>query len=116
MAWTKPGKGGEIQLTDTLKVLVGREDMYAYDFIGKRYDVGNKQGFLEATGNDGELRPVTCCRKTDIESFGKRRGYRNPKQWREHQADYFASRQLDRIESRIAEVGEKYGVNREGQV
>ena len=26
-----------------------KEDMYAYDFIGKRYDVGNKQGFLEAT-------------------------------------------------------------------
>lgn len=42
-------------------------------------------------GNDGELRPVTCCRKTDIESFGKRRGYRTPEQWREHQADYFAS-------------------------
>jgi Zn-dependent peptidase ImmA (M78 family) len=42
-------------------------------------------------GNDDELRPVTCCRKTDIEGFEKRRGYRNPKQWREHQADYFAS-------------------------
>ena len=40
--------------------------------------------------NDG-LRPVTCCRKTDIESFGKGRGYRTAEQWREHQADYFAS-------------------------
>jgi len=46
---TKPGKGGEIQLTDALKELALKEDMYAYDFIGKRYDVGNKQGFLEAT-------------------------------------------------------------------
>lgn len=46
---TKPGKGGEIQLTDALKELAVREDMYAYNFAGKRYDVGNKLGFLEAT-------------------------------------------------------------------
>ena len=46
---TAPGKGGEIQLTDALKVLAQREAMYAYDFIGKRYDIGDKQGFLEAT-------------------------------------------------------------------
>jgi len=46
---TKPGKGGEIQLTDALKVLAEREDMFAYNFEGKRYDVGNKQGFLAAT-------------------------------------------------------------------
>jgi len=45
----QPGKGGEIQLTDALKSLIGQEAMYAYDFIGKRYDVGNKLGFLEAT-------------------------------------------------------------------
>lgn len=44
-----PGKGGEIQLTDSLKNLLEVGSMYAYDFIGKRYDVGNKQGFLEAT-------------------------------------------------------------------
>jgi len=44
-----PGKGGEIQLTDALKSLLGSEAMFAYDFIGKRYDVGNKLGFLEAT-------------------------------------------------------------------
>jgi UTP--glucose-1-phosphate uridylyltransferase len=49
LAETKPGKGGEIQLTDALKVLAMREKMYAYDFIGKRYDVGNRMGFLEAT-------------------------------------------------------------------
>lgn len=46
---TEPGKGGEIQLTDALKELAQKEDMYAYNFFGKRYDVGNKLGFLEAT-------------------------------------------------------------------
>ena len=46
---TEPGKGGEIQLTDALRVLAEKEAMYAYNFEGKRYDVGNKQGFLEAT-------------------------------------------------------------------
>jgi UTP--glucose-1-phosphate uridylyltransferase len=46
---TKPGKGGEIQLTDALKTLIQQEAMYAYNFEGKRYDVGDKLGFLEAT-------------------------------------------------------------------
>lgn len=46
---TKPGKNNEIQLTDALKVLMNNEDIYAYDFSGKRYDVGDKQGFLQAT-------------------------------------------------------------------
>ncbi|MBV1817946.1 UTP--glucose-1-phosphate uridylyltransferase GalU [Clostridium cochlearium] len=46
---TKPGKGGEIQLTDALKELAQREAMYAYNFQGIRYDVGDKQGFLQAT-------------------------------------------------------------------
>ncbi|AOT72886.1 UTP--glucose-1-phosphate uridylyltransferase GalU [Geosporobacter ferrireducens] len=46
---TEPGNGGEIQLTDALKVLAEREAMYAYNFEGRRYDVGHKQGFLEAT-------------------------------------------------------------------
>jgi UTP--glucose-1-phosphate uridylyltransferase len=46
---TKPGKDGEIQLTDALKELAQREAMYAYTFKGRRYDVGDKQGFLEAT-------------------------------------------------------------------
>ena len=45
---TDPGRGGEIQLTDALKVLARQQDMYAYDFIGRRYDVGDKQGYLEA--------------------------------------------------------------------
>ena len=46
---TKPGKNGEIQLTDALEILSNWEAMYAYVFEGKRYDVGNKLGFLEAT-------------------------------------------------------------------
>jgi UTP--glucose-1-phosphate uridylyltransferase len=46
---TPPGSGGEIQLTDGLKELARIQDMYAYTFEGKRYDVGNKLGFLEAT-------------------------------------------------------------------
>lgn len=46
---TKPGKGGEIQLTDALRVMAKRENVYAYNFTGKRYDVGDKLGFLKAT-------------------------------------------------------------------
>jgi UTP--glucose-1-phosphate uridylyltransferase len=46
---TVPGKGGEIQLTDALRVLIQSEAMYAYNFEGRRYDVGDKLGFLEAT-------------------------------------------------------------------
>lgn len=46
---TKPGRGNEIQLTDALKVLAKEQTMYAYNFAGRRYDVGDKQGFLEAT-------------------------------------------------------------------
>ena len=46
---TKPGKGGEIQLTDVLLTLMEEEAMYGYDFEGIRYDVGDKLGFLKAT-------------------------------------------------------------------
>jgi UTP--glucose-1-phosphate uridylyltransferase len=49
LAETKPGAGGEIQLTDALKELARRKSMYAYHFEGKRYDVGDKLGYLEAT-------------------------------------------------------------------
>ena len=45
----EPGKGGEIQLTDALKTLGQQEAIYAYNFEGRRYDVGDKLGFLEAT-------------------------------------------------------------------
>ncbi len=46
---TKKGVGGEIQLTDGLKELCNIENVYAYTFEGRRYDVGSKIGFLEAT-------------------------------------------------------------------
>ena len=46
---TAPGKGGEIQLTDALQTLIDNEAMYAYNFEGRRYDVGDKLGFLQAT-------------------------------------------------------------------
>ncbi|WP_027397688.1 UTP--glucose-1-phosphate uridylyltransferase GalU [Anaerovibrio lipolyticus] len=46
---TPPGKGGEVQLTDALKVLAKNEPVWAFNFEGKRYDVGDKLGFLKAT-------------------------------------------------------------------
>lgn len=45
----KPGKGGEIQLTDAIDVLMQEEEIYAYDFEGKRYDIGDKFGYVKAT-------------------------------------------------------------------
>lgn len=53
----KPGKGGEIQLTDALKTLGEHEAIYAYNFEGRRYDVGDKLGFLEATVDFALKRP-----------------------------------------------------------
>lgn len=46
---TAPGKDGEIQLTDALKVLAKEDAVYAYNFAGQRYDLGDKLGFLKAT-------------------------------------------------------------------
>lgn len=43
------GAGGEIQLTDAIQKLNQSESVYAYDFHGKRYDVGEKLGFLRTT-------------------------------------------------------------------
>ena len=43
------GAGGEIQLTDAIKRLLDRQAVYAYDFEEKRYDVGDKFGFIKAT-------------------------------------------------------------------
>ena len=42
------GAGGEIQLTDALRRMAKDEAMYVYDFKGHRYDVGTKEGFLQA--------------------------------------------------------------------
>ena len=46
---TSVGAGGEIQLTDAMKVLATTKGMVGVDFIGKRYDMGNKLGILQAT-------------------------------------------------------------------
>jgi UTP--glucose-1-phosphate uridylyltransferase len=45
---TTPGINGEIQLTDALKSLLELEPIFAYVFNGKRYDIGDKLGFLKA--------------------------------------------------------------------
>ena len=45
----QPGRDGEIQLTDALKALLKKQAIYGYLFEGKRYDAGDKLGFLEAT-------------------------------------------------------------------
>ncbi len=46
---TRPGAGGEIQLTDGIKALVKEEKVFGYTFEGERYDAGDKFGMLQAT-------------------------------------------------------------------
>jgi UTP--glucose-1-phosphate uridylyltransferase len=48
-----PGAGGEIQLTDAIARLLAEERVLAYEFDGRRYDCGNKLGYLEATVDFG---------------------------------------------------------------
>ena len=62
------GKGGEIQLTDALQTLATKEAIYAYNFEGRRYDVGDKLGFLEATVDFALKRPEL---KDEFEVFIK---------------------------------------------
>ncbi|HZW83498.1 MAG TPA: UTP--glucose-1-phosphate uridylyltransferase GalU [Candidatus Deferrimicrobium sp.] len=45
---TRPGKGGEIQLTDALRELKKNHQLFAYVFEGNRYDLGDKLGYLKA--------------------------------------------------------------------
>ncbi len=45
----KAGVGGELQLTDGIASLLDEESVHAYQYTGKRYDCGSKEGFLEAT-------------------------------------------------------------------
>jgi UTP--glucose-1-phosphate uridylyltransferase len=49
LAGLPAGAGGEIQLTDALKILALKQSVYAYVFEGRRYDVGDRLGFLQAT-------------------------------------------------------------------
>lgn len=46
---TSPGSGGEIQLTDGLRLLVQEHGLCALEYEGKSYDAGDKLGFLKAT-------------------------------------------------------------------
>lgn len=46
---TDPDKGGEIQITDAIKILLETKPVYGYLFEGKRYDAGDKLGLLEAS-------------------------------------------------------------------
>ena len=48
---TLPGVGGEIQLTDALDMLRKERELYAYEFKGRRFDAGDKFGYLQATVN-----------------------------------------------------------------
>ncbi|MDI9607561.1 MAG: UTP--glucose-1-phosphate uridylyltransferase GalU [Atribacterota bacterium] len=45
---TPPGRGGEIQLTDAIRALLGREEVYALELRGKHFGVGDKVGYLKA--------------------------------------------------------------------
>lgn len=55
---TKPGAGGEIQLTDAMRTLATTVGMTGVDFTGKRYDMGDKLGILEATVEIALKNPV----------------------------------------------------------
>jgi UTP--glucose-1-phosphate uridylyltransferase len=57
LAETPAGKNGEVQLTDALRTLRGRRPMYAVQFEGRRYDTGDKLGFLKATVEFALARP-----------------------------------------------------------
>lgn len=54
---TEPGRGNEIQLTDAICKLAHEKPVYAYNFSGRRYDIGDKQGYLEATVEYALKRP-----------------------------------------------------------
>ena len=56
---TKPGAGGEIQLTDAMREIAITEGMTAVEFEGKRYDMGNKFGILQAQIEVGLEHPET---------------------------------------------------------
>jgi UTP--glucose-1-phosphate uridylyltransferase len=46
---TQAGSGGEIQVTDAIRALLGKKDFYAFEYEGERLDAGETAGYLEAT-------------------------------------------------------------------
>ncbi len=61
----RPGRGGEYQLTDALKGLLKKRSVYGYVFRGRRYDAGDKFGFLKATVNFALKSPIVADRFRD---------------------------------------------------
>lgn len=59
------GAGGEIQLTDGIAGLMAKEDVHAWQYEGKRYDCGSKEGFLEATVEFALIHPEVGARFRD---------------------------------------------------
>lgn len=59
---TPPGKGGEIQLTDALQELARKMPLYGYEFLGDRYDAGDKVGYLQANIAFALKRPEMATR------------------------------------------------------
>jgi UTP--glucose-1-phosphate uridylyltransferase len=57
LANAKPGLSGEIQLTDSLQTLAESRELYAYKFIGQRFDAGDKLGFIQANIHYALKRP-----------------------------------------------------------
>lgn len=51
----------------------------------------NQTSLFDLLPGSAELPPVVCCRRSNIENFGGHPGNKTPEEWREHQADYFAS-------------------------
>ncbi|WP_101696823.1 UTP--glucose-1-phosphate uridylyltransferase [Clostridium minihomine] len=70
---TPPGTGGEIQLTDAMCVLARSQGMTAVDFIGTRYDMGNKLGIMQASVEVALKHPeIGECFRTYLKEVAKR--------------------------------------------
>jgi UTP--glucose-1-phosphate uridylyltransferase len=54
---TQPGKGGELQLTDAMALLMQSEDLFGLQYAGQRHDIGNKLDFIKANVHFGLQRP-----------------------------------------------------------
>lgn len=67
---TPPGKGNELQLTDAIKKLIKHEDVFGYAFTGKRYDAGDKVGYVKAILDFALERPTL---KDAIEGYLRER-------------------------------------------
>lgn len=59
LASQKPGRGGEIQLTDAIDTMNKTQRVFAHVFTGERHDVGNKEGYLETSIEYGLTHPET---------------------------------------------------------